>query len=77
MSSDVNDWLFIEMKYPKHRERLNSILTEITSRIAIYQKQGAFALFGIYDNPRTVLDDDIFISSLESLSENIWVTIIR
>jgi 7-cyano-7-deazaguanine synthase in queuosine biosynthesis len=77
MSKNVNDWLFIEMKYPKDRRHLNKIITEITSRITIYHKQGAFSLFGVYDNPRTIPDDDKFISDLEELSNNVWITIIR
>jgi len=30
---EVNNWLYVEMKYPKNRARLNGVLTEITSRI--------------------------------------------
>jgi 7-cyano-7-deazaguanine synthase in queuosine biosynthesis len=76
-SGKTDDWLFVEMKYPKQRRRLNRIITEITSRITIYQKQGAFVLFGIYDNPRTIRDDEQFIGECEAITDKVKVSIIR
>ena len=45
----TKDWLFIETKYAKTNERVNGIITELTSRIFIYLQQDAYALFCIYD----------------------------
>ena len=47
---------YIEMKYLKSRQRLNSAITEITSRALIYANQGAFAHFIIYDPLHLILD---------------------
>lgn len=71
------DWLFIEMKYPKTRQRLNGVITEITSRIHIYQQQGAYVLFGVYDPNRSIVDDSKFISDLEAISQSAWVIVVR
>lgn len=71
------DWLFIEMKYPKTRKRLNSVITEITSRIHIYHNQGAYALFVVYDPNRSIVDDDIFVKDLCANADTVWVVVAR
>jgi hypothetical protein len=55
---------YIEMKYLKKRERLNPVVTEITSRISIYQKQKAYTLFTVYDPNHFIPDDEKFIGDL-------------
>ena len=72
----VNSSLFyIEMKYLKNRTRLNQIVTEISSRELIYKKQGAYALFGVYD-PNHVIDDEKFVKDLAN-NEHALIGIIR
>ena len=70
------DWLFIEMKYAKTRQRVNGIITELTSRIYVYQQQGAYALFCIYD-PNGYLRDNKLIADLTKDSQKFMVLIIR
>jgi len=69
-------WLFIEFKYPKERSRLNSIITEMTSRVNIYHDQDAFILFVVYDPERTIVNDDKFTADFEK-HEGVWVAIVR
>jgi len=59
------DWLYIEFKFPKERSRLNSCVTEMTSRVTIYRDQGAKVLFIVYDPNRTIADDAAFIQGFE------------
>jgi len=47
--STISNRLFIEVKFINDRKKLNGMITEITSRILIYQEQGAFVLFVIYE----------------------------
>jgi hypothetical protein len=70
-----NSLYYIEMKYPKSRSRLNQIITEITSRITIYKKQGAFAHFIIYDVNHVILDFDKLCGDLKD--DKIKLSIIR
>jgi len=72
-----SEWLFVEMKYLRTRQRLNSAVTEITSRINIYKRQGACVLFGVYDPSRFIVDDNKFIADLQQISDDIWVVVIR
>jgi len=69
-------WLFIEMKYAKTRQRVNGIITELTSRIYVYQQQGAYALFCVYD-PNGYLRDNKLIADLTKDSQKFMVLIIR
>jgi hypothetical protein len=62
---DFNSLLFIEFKLLKSRQRLNQIITEITSRITIYRDQGAYVLFVVYDTDRFIRNDDQFRSAFE------------
>lgn len=57
--------IFIEVKFPKNRARLNGIITEITSRITIYRDQGACVLFIVYDPNRVIPDDSKFSKDFE------------
>ncbi len=75
--NECTDWLFVEMKYLRTRQRLNSAVTEITSRIHIYGQQGAYVLFGVYDPNRFIVDDNKFTTDLQQISDNIWVAVIR
>jgi hypothetical protein len=68
--------LFIEFKYIKGRNRLNSIHTEMTSRVTIYGDQGAWTLFIVYDPNRIILDDDRFTHAFEKFP-GIWIGIVR
>lgn len=70
------DWFFIEMKYVKTRQRLNKIVTAITSRRQIYVEQGACVLFGVYDPERYISNDEVFIRDLE-IEGKAWVAVIR
>ncbi len=70
------DWLFIEFKYPSSRQRLNHIVTEITSRQIIYPHQGAYAFFVVYDPKRTILEGEKFKAEIKRM-ENCWVEVIR
>lgn len=69
-------WLFVEMKYVSNRRRLNGIVTEITSKATIYRKQGAFALFVVYDDKHCIVDDEIFKADC-TIGQDSWVVIIR
>jgi len=75
--SKSTDWLFVEMKYPRTKRRLNGVITEITSRIHIYRHQGAHVLFGVYDPNRTIVDDSKFMADLQGIRDNVWVSVIR
>jgi len=68
--------IFIEVKYPKARERLNSVITEVTSRITVYRHQGAAALFLVYDPNRTIRDDERFLADI-CVQSQIFAAIIR
>jgi len=69
--------LFVEMKYPKDRRRLNGVITEITSRVLMAKQYGIGILFGIYDPNRAIVDDDVFATDIQDPDNNIWVIIIR
>ena len=69
-------WLFVEMKYPSTRTRVNGIVTEITSRIRIYTRQRACVLFAVYDPARHITNDDQFKTDIGG-SDDVWVEIIR
>lgn len=56
---------YVEMKYLKTRSRYNSAITEITSRVQIYSKQGAFIHFVVYDPHHFILDIEIVKDSIE------------
>jgi len=68
--------LFVEFKYPKDRKRLNSVVTEMTSRVTIYRDQGACVLFIVYDPARAIVNDEAFIGDFEK-HKNVWVGIAR
>lgn len=68
--------LFIEFKLLKSRQRLNQIITEITSRITIYRDQGAHVLFVVYDRDRFISNDEEFIADFER-HEKIRVKVLR
>lgn len=70
------DWLFIEMKYAKTKQRVNGIITELTSRIYIYQQQGAYALFCVYD-PHGYLRDEKTITDLTKDTQKFMVLVIQ
>jgi 7-cyano-7-deazaguanine synthase in queuosine biosynthesis len=70
-----HDMYFVEMKFLKNRQRLNGVITEITSRSVIYNKQGAFAHFVIYDPDRYIVDDEQVKRDIAV--ERIRVSIIR
>ena len=72
----TKDWLFIETKYAKTKERVNGIITELTSRIFIYQQQDAYALFCIYD-PSGFLKENRMIADLTQESQKFKVVVIR
>jgi 7-cyano-7-deazaguanine synthase in queuosine biosynthesis len=67
---------FIEIKYPKSRERLNHVVTEITSRITVYRKQGASVLFLTYDPHRVIADDARFVSDIRDGSK-VFAEVVR
>lgn len=71
-----NSLFYVEMKYLKTRARLNQVVTEISSRVSIYEKQGAFALFAVYDPNHAITDDTKFIRDL-SLKDHSMVQVIR
>lgn len=68
--------LFLEFKFLKARARLNSAVTELTSRVVVYRDQGAWALFVVYDPLRCIVDDDAFCRDFER-HEGIFVAIVR
>ncbi len=70
-----NAMLFIEMKYPKTRSRLNATVTEMSSRLVIYRQQHAYAMFVVYDPHRCISSDDDFVESF--VSEESVVVVIR
>lgn len=69
-------WLYVEFKYPKDRARLNSVITEMTSRVTVYRSQRARVLFLVYDPSRTIADDSAFSSEFE-LYDGVSVAISR
>lgn len=69
-------WLFVEMKYPSSRSRVNGIVTEITSRATVYRKQGAFVLFVTFDPQRRIVNDEQFKSECGG-ADGVWVEVIR
>lgn len=68
--------LFIEFKYPKTRNRLNNVITEMSSRVTIYRAQNAWVLFIVYDPNRVINDDNEFLQDFEK-HEKIYVGICR
>lgn len=74
--SDINNKLFIEMKFLKNRKILNKIITEITSRITIYRDQGAHVLFVVYDADRVIYDEEKFIKDFVK-HEGIYTIVIK
>lgn len=62
---DHNRILFVELKLLNSRQKLNRIVTEITSRITIYRDQGAFILFVVYDTNDFIINDDEFVYDFE------------
>lgn len=72
----LRGWLFIEMKYPSGRSRLNGIVTEMTSRASIYRQQEAHVLFVVYDPGRYIVDDEHFKADC-SLADGVWVEVVR
>ncbi len=74
-SSEKNT-LFIEAKFIKSKERLNRIITEITSRIVIYRDQGAHVLFLVYDNDNSIIDEEEFIQDFVKY-HGIYIKVVR
>jgi 7-cyano-7-deazaguanine synthase in queuosine biosynthesis len=73
-SDEVQNPLFVEMKYPKTRQALRRVVTEMTSRVTVYRSQGASLLFPVYDPNHTIRDDDEFRSPFEK-HEGVWVAV--
>lgn len=71
-----NNTLFIEMKFLDKREKLNAIVTQISSRITIYRDQGAHVLFVVYDAADIISDDEKFARDFEK-HDGIYVVVIR
>jgi 7-cyano-7-deazaguanine synthase in queuosine biosynthesis len=71
----TTDWLFVEMKYAKTKQRVNGIVTELTSRARIYQQQKAYALFCIYD-PHGYLKKNQVITDLTKDSQKFMVVVV-
>jgi 7-cyano-7-deazaguanine synthase in queuosine biosynthesis len=74
--STVDNNLFIEMKFLNRREKLNAIVTQISSRITIYRDQGAHVLFVVYDAADIISDDEKFVQDFEK-HDGIYVVVIR
>jgi len=74
--SDVNNKLFIEMKFLKNRNRLNKIVTEITSRITIYRDQKAHVLFVVHDASNVIYDEEKFVRDFEK-HEGVYTIVIK
>jgi len=74
--ADLEEPLFVEMKYTKSKAGLRRITTEMTSRILIYRHQGAFVLFVIYDPNQVIGDDETLLHDLEQHG-GVWVAISR
>lgn len=75
-------WLFIELKFPRTKERLREITTEISSRVQIYRAQGAFPLFVVYDPERFIVNDEEFVDSFSKLpdvsdEQSCWFRVVR
>ena len=68
--------LFVEFKYVRDRRRLNTVITEMTSRVTIYLDQGAWILFLVYDPNRSIVDDDRFTEAFIR-HEGVWVGVAR
>ena len=58
------------------REKLNSIVTQITSRIVIYRKQGAQVLFLVYDAADIIPNDEKFGQDFEE-HNGVYVAVVR
>ena len=67
--SDISNRLFIEVKFIDERKKLNGMITEITSRILIYQEQGAFALFVIYEVGNNIPDKETFYHTFSKYND--------
>ncbi len=74
--NDNGSSLFLEFKHIKERKRLNSITTEMTSRVTIYRSQGAWVLFVVHDPNRSIVEDQKFVNTFENY-ENIFVALVR
>lgn len=75
-SGNNGDSLFLEFKHIKERKRLNSITTEMTSRVTIYRSQGAWVLFVVHDPNRSIVEDQVFVNTFEN-HENVFVALVR
>lgn len=71
-----NNTLFIEMKFLDKRNKLNAIVTQISSRITVYRDQGAHVLFVVYDARDIISDDEKFAQDFEK-HDGIYVVVIR
>ena len=76
LPDEGNGWLFVEMKYPSKRARVNGIVTEITSRQLIYTGQGAFVLFVVYDPGHHIVDEDPFKEDCGG-TDGVWIEVVR
>ena len=70
------DGLFVEFKFVKERNRLNGIVTEMTSRVTIYRAQNMSVLFVVYDPENFIPNDSQFVSDFEQYP-GIWVVLCR
>lgn len=68
--------LFVEFKYVKERKQLNKVITEVTSRMEIYRKQGAWSLFIVYDPTGVIVDDNKFLAAYAD-DQTVWIGIAR
>ena len=74
--TNSNGWLFVEVKYPRTRQRLRGVITEITSRATVYRRQGASVFFPVYDPNRCIQDDEQFTRDV-TVTEGMWVFVCR
>jgi len=75
-NDQYHDSLFLEFKHIKNRQRLNHIVTEMTSRVTIYRDQGAWVLFVVHDPQRHILEDFKFVKEFEK-NDHIFVSVVR
>lgn len=76
VASDGAKPLFVEFKYVRGRDRLNGIVTEMTSRVLIYRDQGACVLFVVYDPTGAVTNIQEFVGDFER-HDDVWVGVAR
>jgi 7-cyano-7-deazaguanine synthase in queuosine biosynthesis len=74
--SDKYNRLFIEAKYMDRKEELNGIVKDMTSRVVVYNDQGACVLFVVYDNANVIAVDDDFATDFVK-HDGIFVKIVR